>query len=406
MSNPLDEITVEKKWVRDLLDAGGKVYAVGGAVRDRIMGMEPKDVDIVVSGLHIETITSLLSDHGSIKEVGAKFGVLKFAPEGWGFPEDIDVALPRKEVSTGPGHADFKVEVSPDFTIEDDLVRRDISFNSMAIPIGTEKPELVDPHGGVSDMKNEKIRTIERSAFSEDPLRMLRVFRFVSSTGYSVEWLTFNLIQANSERVRDVSRERVCEELVKTWYKRKDAETLQKSVSYLFDTGVHESYFGFKKQTPDVSKCETAFDFFYCMVSGSDEVVNSLDRYLKGFKEAGGVKRCVKALDLAEKTRVDSKKDRRARAAKIRSICPNVENSGLLDQSVKDDVREVVDEYPLSINDLYVTGEEISELGFSGEDIGAAKKFLLDAVYSDEVCNTTSELIRYLNDNESLIKTS
>src|ERR1700722_13749458 len=124
------------------------LYAVGGRVRDEFRARldaaipPPKDLDYVVTGLTVEDLVGRLQPIGRVNVVGASFAVIKLsAAEG-----DADLALPRREKSTGVGHRDFAVESGPDISIEDDLGRRDFRMNMIARRIGDDA--IVDPFGG------------------------------------------------------------------------------------------------------------------------------------------------------------------------------------------------------------------------------------------------------------------
>jgi tRNA nucleotidyltransferase (CCA-adding enzyme) len=126
----------------------GALYAVGGRVRDEFRAQgaasTPKDLDYVVVGIALEPLVARLAALGSVNIVGASFAVVKLStPVG-----DADVALPRRERSTGPGHRDFAIECGPDVPIADDLARRDFRMNMIARRIGDDA--IVDPHGGAS----------------------------------------------------------------------------------------------------------------------------------------------------------------------------------------------------------------------------------------------------------------
>jgi len=141
-----------------------EAFLVGGAVRDQLLGLEPKDKDWVVVGATSEQMVA----HG-FKQVGSDFPVFLHPETGDEF------ALARTERKSGSGHTAFEVDASTDVTLEDDLLRRDLTINAMAMSGG----ELVDPFDGFSDLKDGVLRHVS-AAFSEDPLRVLRVARFAA----------------------------------------------------------------------------------------------------------------------------------------------------------------------------------------------------------------------------------
>ena len=105
--------------------AGGRALAVGGYVRDRLLGHESKDCDIEVFGLELEALQELLEGFGRVLAVGRAFGVLRLADL------DVDFSLPRRDSKVGPGHRGFDVEVDPTLDFETASRRRDLTVNSM-----------------------------------------------------------------------------------------------------------------------------------------------------------------------------------------------------------------------------------------------------------------------------------
>ena len=142
-----------------------KVYLVGGAVRDELLGRPVAERDWVVVGATPQQMLDL-----GYRRVGRDFPVFLHPETG------EEHALARTERKTGPGYRGFELQFSPDVTLEDDLQRRDLTVNAMARAAdGT----LVDPHGGQADLEARKLRHVSE-AFSEDPVRILRVARFLA----------------------------------------------------------------------------------------------------------------------------------------------------------------------------------------------------------------------------------
>lgn len=147
-----------------------KIYEVGGAVRDRLLGHVPKDVDYVVVG----ACPQEMLDAGYL-QVGADFPVFLH-------PQTHDeYALARLERKVGVGYNGFSVDIKG-VTLEEDLSRRDLTINAMA---RSEDGSIVDPYGGQADLANKTLRHVSH-AFEEDPLRVLRLARFLARFG--VDW--------------------------------------------------------------------------------------------------------------------------------------------------------------------------------------------------------------------------
>jgi putative nucleotidyltransferase with HDIG domain len=191
------------------------LYAVGGRVRDEFRARfdptipPPKDLDYVVTGLSIEALVARLRSVGRVNVVGASFSVVKLsALEG-----NADLALPRREQSTGTGHRDFLVESGPDITIEEDLGRRDFRMNMIARRISDDK--IIDPFGGVADIAARRIDIVSPQTFIEDPLRLLRAAQFAARFGFELSDGARAGMTAAAGLAGTISAERVCEELLK-----------------------------------------------------------------------------------------------------------------------------------------------------------------------------------------------
>ncbi len=142
-----------------------KIYKVGGAVRDRLLGLPVTDTDWVVVGATPEQMRAL-----GFRPVGKDFPVF-LHPE-----TKEEYALARTERKTGPGYTGFTFHASPEVTLEEDLARRDLTINAMA---EDEDGHLIDPYGGRRDLERRLLRHVS-PAFVEDPVRILRVARFAA----------------------------------------------------------------------------------------------------------------------------------------------------------------------------------------------------------------------------------
>ncbi len=145
--------------------AGLQAYVVGGAVRDALLGLPVNDRDWVVVGATPQQMVD-----AGFRTVGKDFPVFLHPESG------EEYALARTERKTGPGYHGFAVHAAPDVTLEDDLVRRDLTINAMA---RDEHGVVIDPHGGQRDLANQVLRHVSE-AFAEDPVRILRLARFAA----------------------------------------------------------------------------------------------------------------------------------------------------------------------------------------------------------------------------------
>lgn len=175
------------------------IYLVGGAVRDQLLGLPVKDRDFLVVGA---TAEQLLAQ--GFQQVGADFPVF-LHPE-----TKEEYALARQERKNGNGYNGFICDFSPNVTLEQDLIRRDLTINAIA---QDENSTLFDPYGGVQDLENRLLRHVS-PAFSEDPLRVLRVARFAArfhSFGFTIAPETLKLMRemVQSGELEHLTAERV-----------------------------------------------------------------------------------------------------------------------------------------------------------------------------------------------------
>ncbi len=214
----------DPKFLETLWQAGGEVYEVGGPVRDRLLGIPHKDKDYLVRLIPMEKLKKFLSPFGKVAVVGKMFGVLKFSP--YNEPETtLDIALPRKERSTGVGHRDFEVDFDPRLIVEEDLGRRDFTINAMALNLKTEK--IIDPFGGKKDLDAKILRMVFDKAFEEDPLRLIRAVQFAARFDLTIEPKTFESMKTNAKLITTVSAERIIEEIRKLFLAKKPSLGLE-----------------------------------------------------------------------------------------------------------------------------------------------------------------------------------
>jgi tRNA nucleotidyltransferase (CCA-adding enzyme) len=194
----MDNKETLEKILSTLESVGAEIFVVGGPIRDKILGIIPKDIDFLVRKVTLEQISNAINKIGKAGEVGQSFGIVKGVVHG----QEFDFAIPRiKEIKTGNSHTDFSVQTDPNATIEADLSRRDFTINSMALPlrnfINNDLSGLIDPHNGLEDIKNKVIRTVGNpfDRFSEDSLRILRAIQFSSRLGFTISQETKEAIK-------------------------------------------------------------------------------------------------------------------------------------------------------------------------------------------------------------------
>jgi len=206
----------------------GRPRIVGGAVRDWLLGLEAKDLDIEVGGASFEDLLRVLGPKGSTDVVGRSFGVIKLRlPSG----TEYDIALPRRESKTGAGHRGFKVDPDPLLSDAEAAARRDFTINAIAWdPLDGR---LIDPHGGETDLRARRLRHTG-PAFVEDPLRVLRAMQFAARFDLTLAPETADLCRSIAPTFAELPVERVWHEWEK-WAEK--SATPSRGLRVLAETG-------------------------------------------------------------------------------------------------------------------------------------------------------------------------
>ena len=200
-----------------------QVYLVGGAVRDKLLDIPVYDKDWVVVGSNPDEMLSQ-----GFTAVGKDFPVFLHPKT------KQEYALARTERKSGSGYTGFECHFAPDVTLEEDLIRRDLTINAMA---QAEDGTLIDPYGGQRDLNDRILRHVS-NAFIEDPLRVLRLARFAAKLahlGFTVAEETMALMAqiANSGELEHLTAERVWQE----WHKSLSTKNPEVFLSVLRDCG-------------------------------------------------------------------------------------------------------------------------------------------------------------------------
>ena len=188
---------------------GGVCYFVGGYVRDALLGIANKDIDMEVHGVSPDMLMDILSRFGEVISVGASFGIYNI--KGY----SLDIAMPRKETARGTGHRDFDVFVDPFTGTEKAAERRDFTINALMQNVLTG--EITDHFGGRKDLENGIIRHINDTSFAEDPLRVLRAAQFAARFDFVIADETVTL--CSEMDLTALSKERIETELEKALLK-------------------------------------------------------------------------------------------------------------------------------------------------------------------------------------------
>ena len=191
--------------IKDIfIENGFKLYVVGGAVRDALLGKDPKDYDLATDALP-DQILDMMEGKYKVLKTGEKFGIINVITPS----DEYEIATFRKDI--GKGRRPDSVEFT---TIENDVKRRDLTINALFYDIDTE--EVVDLVGGMEDLKKGIVRTVGRAEdrFDEDELRILRAIRFAGRFGSNLDPEVDKALQ-KSASLKGISSERIRDEFIK-----------------------------------------------------------------------------------------------------------------------------------------------------------------------------------------------
>ncbi len=365
--------------------AGFEAWAVGGCVRDLVIGRPLKDVDIA-SNASPEQL-HMIFDH--VIDTGIKHGTVTVRHNG----ESFEVTRFRIDGE----YTDSRHPESVSFTssINEDLARRDFTVNAMAY---NSKRGLLDLYGGINDIENKVIRCVGQpdKRFNEDALRIMRCVRFSSQLGFSIEKNTFESALKNAALLRNISAERIQKELFLTLF-GEDPDAL---IPLLDTNGLEilelsmtpETLMPLKDLKRDISTVFAAF----LLLSGCDDSAEAAEN-LKCSKK---IKDDVRAIlydfnfslcktELDVKRRMSAYKDNFFKILDIRKNVLNEDTSFV--ESVAE--RTVKNNEPYNISDLAINGTDLEELSITKKQVGAVLKLLCDIVRQSPEKNTKEYLM-------------
>ena len=187
---------------------------VGGCVRDRLIGIESKDLDVEVYGIDPARLRELLKQLGNVNTVGEHFSVYKLVARDQSTDParvEIDVSIPRRESKSGQGHRGFLIEGDPSMTFEEAARRRDFTINAILYDPLTD--DTVDPFGGRADLENRLLKAVDAGTFIEDSLRVLRAVQLAARFELTLDVETAELCR--SINLSDIPHERIWGEFEK-----------------------------------------------------------------------------------------------------------------------------------------------------------------------------------------------
>lgn len=272
----MDNYSMAIQIAKKVKEVGGIAYFVGGYVRDSILDIPNKDIDIEIHGIKPEILKNILSELGDIQTISNAFGIYNL--KGY----DLDIALPRKERCIGTGHKDFEVYVDPYIGTHAAARRRDFTINALMKNILTG--EIVDEFNGLNDLKNHIIRHVDSSTFREDSLRVLRACQFAARFNFKIASETINLCKTMD--LSTLPKERIAGELSKALLKAKKPSVFFNSLYECEQTKWFKEVYALKGIKQD-SKYHPEGDVYMHTMSVLDQAgelfptgIDNPDRYL------------------------------------------------------------------------------------------------------------------------------
>lgn len=432
--NNFNEVEIK---ILNKLNKCGKGYIVGGAIRDILLELKPKDVDFATN-LSYETLKTLFNEYAP-KETGKSFGVLRIRINNI----DYEIAKFREDIYG----KEKKVSFVDD--IKNDLARRDFTINAMAY---NQKEGIIDLYNGQKDIENRIINFIGNAEkrIIEDPLRVLRAFRFMSRLNFSLSENTIEAIKKQKDLLKNIPEERITMEFSKLLL----GENIKNTLTLMRDTGVLELIIPEFKATYDFNQCNPHhnLDLFNHIINVVSKVPADLElRYsallhdiakpiVQTFDEKGiahyktheivgadmardilaRMKLPVKLIDtvveiikkhmVLYKDITDKKFNELLSEMGYDNLWRLIEHSIADNSSKNNEVvstendlherlkRAVEKQMQVTVNDLAVNGKDLIELGFTGKEVGEIKKELLDKYLSEEIQNNKEEMMEYVKE--------
>ena len=432
--NNFNEVEIK---ILNKLNKCGKGYIVGGAIRDILLGLKPKDVDFATN-LSYETLKTLFSEY-TPKETGKSFGVLRIRINNI----DYEIAKFREDIYG----KEKKVSFVDD--IRNDLARRDFTINAMAY---NQKEGIIDLYNGQKDIENRIINFIGNAEerIIEDPLRVLRAFRFMSRLNFSLSENTIEAIKKQKDLLKNIPEDRITMEFSKLLL----GENIKNTLTLMRDTGVLELIIPEFKATYDFNQCNPhhnldLFNHIINVVSkvpadlelrysallhdiakpivqtfdekgiahyktheivGADMARDILTRLKLPLKLIDTVAEIIKKHMILYRDVTDKKFNKLLSEMGYDNLWRLIEHSIADNSSKNNEVvstendlherlkRAVEKQMQVTVNDLAVNGKDLIELGFTGKEVGEIKKELLDKYLSEEIQNNKEEMMEYVKE--------
>ncbi|WP_339326583.1 CCA tRNA nucleotidyltransferase [Aliarcobacter butzleri] len=371
--------------LNDLQELGSKPILVGGCVRDSFLNKKIKDYDVEIFNFDsLEILEKSLKKFGNVNLVGKSFGVLTLKIDEY----DFDFSLPRIEKKVGNSHTDFEVSTNANLSFKEAAIRRDFTIN--AIGYDYFKNEILDPFGGMNDLKNKIIKHIDDKTFVEDSLRVYRSVQFASRFEFKIDENTKILCKkiVSSGELKFLPKERVFEELKKLFLKSKKPSlglSLLKEFNIMsIEQNLEEiDNLAFILKDKNYDDFRKLYLFYSCLCKGMNE-----DETFSFIKNLTDDKKFIKNILILNETNLTND----VKILKRLSLKLKLEDLIVLNQAFKNQISLEVFEILKSLDILntpikpLVLGKDLIKLGFApSEKFKEILDFAFDLQIEDDL---------------------
>lgn len=395
-----------KKIINQLQNAGYEAYAVGGCVRDSLLGRKPDDWDITTNARPQE-VKKIFK---STVDTGIKHGTVTVLFKDDNNYKSYEVTTYRCDGLYSDGrHPDDVTFVN---NLHEDLARRDFTINALAY---NDDAGLVDEFSGIDDLNNKKVRAVgePKKRFEEDALRMMRAIRFSAQLSFDIDSGTYDAIKDLAPNLANVSKERIAIELIKT------ITSDNPSYVYLFKKAGLAKFITNDFENiieSELVKTNKKHIAFFSLLYNNSDISSSILYDLKlDMDTINKVKKLI-----SEKEKISGIEDGNKvhkhlmQETVIKSIVFNlgydlskdfINTISFKYKSDFNDIIKIIDQYenegvPIFLSDLAVDGDWFKSLGLEGKNIGSAMSFVLEKIWADKALNNKQNILDILKINK------
>ncbi len=395
-----------KKIINQLQNAGYEAYAVGGCVRDSLLGRKPDDWDITTNARPQE-VKKIFK---STVDTGIKHGTVTVLFKDDNNYKSYEVTTYRCDGLYSDGrHPDDVTFVN---NLHEDLARRDFTINALAY---NDDAGLVDEFSGIDDLNNKKVRAVgePKKRFEEDALRMMRAIRFSAQLSFDIDSDTYDAIKDLAPNLANVSKERIAIELIKT------ITSDNPSYVYLFKKAGLAKFItnDFENITEsELVKTNKKHIAFFSLLYNNSDISSSILYDLKlDMDTINKVKKLIsekeKISDIEDGNKVHNHLMQETFIkSRVFNLGYDLSRDFINTISFKyksdfNDIIKIIDQYenegvPIFLSDLAVDGDWFKSLGLEGKNIGSAMNFVLEKIWEDKALNNKQNILDILKTNK------